>query len=132
MSPRPKKTRTCSCPLRECHQQLFKPAGTPLAELEIINLEHDELEALVLCDENELSQQAAGIRMGVSRGTVQRLLTSGRKKVVAALATGKALAITSVRHAVPAGTGGEHCSAPPPCCAAGTPAPTAAKEIPKQ
>jgi predicted DNA-binding protein (UPF0251 family) len=100
MSPRPKKTRTCSCPLQENRQQLFKPAGTPMVNLEVITLDHDELEALVLCDEKELSQEAAGAQMGVSRGTVQRLLATGRKKVVGALAASKALAISPVQHAV--------------------------------
>ena len=102
MSPRPKKTRTCSCPLQENRQQLFKPAGTPMVNLEVITLDHDELEALVLCDEKELSQEAAGAHMGVSRGTVQRLLARGRKKVVGALSAGKALAISPVQHAVAA------------------------------
>jgi len=72
--------------------------------LEIVTLDYDELEALVLCNEKELSQEAAGEQMGVSRGTVQRLLARGRRKVAGALATGKALAITPVRHAVPTAT----------------------------
>jgi predicted DNA-binding protein (UPF0251 family) len=72
-----------------------------MSGLEVITLDHDELEALVLCDEQELNQEAAGVQMGVSRGTVQRLLASGRRKVVGALAAGKALSITPVRHAVP-------------------------------
>ena len=116
MSPRPKKTRTCSCPLRECHQQLFKPAGTPLKELEVVTLDHDELEALVLCDKEELSQEAAGVQMGVSRGTVQRLLASARKKIAATLAEGKALAIASVRHAQAADGSAAACSATAACC----------------
>jgi len=115
MSPRPKKTRTCSCPLQINQQQLFKPAGAPMVNLEVITLDHDELEALVLCDQQELSQESAGARMGVSRGTVQRLLAGGRKKVVGALAAGKALAITSVRHAVSVESG-DVCSAQSPCC----------------
>ena len=117
MSPRPKKTRTCSCQLRENHQHLYKPAGTPLVNQEIITLDHDELEALVLCDEQELSQEAAGAQMGVSRGTVQRLLTRGRKKVVGALAAGKPLAIAPVRHAVPTAAASASCLAQTPCCA---------------
>jgi len=73
-----------------------------MVNLEVITLDHDELEALVLCDEKELSQEAAGAQMGVSRGTVQRLLATGRKKVVGALAAGKVLAISPVQHAVAA------------------------------
>ena len=61
--------------------------------MEVIVLEHDELEALYLCDGQDLHQEGAGERMGVSRGTVQRLLAQGRKKVVDALVGQKALAV---------------------------------------
>lgn len=93
MSPRKKKQRNCICPLREKLGLVFKPAGTPLKELDVLMLEHDELEALFLCDSQDLNQERAGEMMGVSRGTVQRLLTEGRKKLVAALVEQKALAI---------------------------------------
>jgi predicted DNA-binding protein (UPF0251 family) len=53
----------------------------------------DELEALRLCDSQGLSQEDAGMQMGVSRGTVQRLVTSGRKKVVDTILNGQALVI---------------------------------------
>lgn len=46
---------------------------------------------LRLCDFEGLLQVQAGERMGVSRGTVQRLLTSARRKVAEALTTGAAL-----------------------------------------
>ena len=52
---------------------------------------HDELEALRLCDYEGLFQEQAGEQMGVSRGTVQRTLTSARKKVAQALSTGSAI-----------------------------------------
>jgi predicted DNA-binding protein (UPF0251 family) len=113
MSPRPKKNRICNCQLRECHKKVFKPSGIKLTDLEVICLDHDELEAFVLCDDKELSQEAAGEQMGVSRGTVQRLLARARKKVASALAEGKALAIAPVTHAVP----------PPSSCAAHKPSP---------
>jgi len=61
--------------------------------MEIIQLAHDELEALHLCDGEGKTQEEAGTCMGVSRGTVQRLLAEGRKKVVMALVSKKALAI---------------------------------------
>lgn len=54
-------------------------------------LQRDELEALRLCDMAGLFQEEAGIRMGVSRGTVQRLLASARQKVARALVEGAAL-----------------------------------------
>ena len=53
-----------------------------MPEMETMILEVDELEALRLCDLEGLDQSGAGERMGVSRGTVQRLLKSGRKTVV--------------------------------------------------
>lgn len=93
MSPRPKKHRNCSCPHRPTGCQLFKPSGIPSKELEKIDLPHDELEALRLCDSLGLSQEEAGARMQVSRGTVQRLVKSGRKKIIDALVFGAALAI---------------------------------------
>ncbi|BCA81058.1 DUF134 domain-containing protein [Desulfuromonas sp. AOP6] len=93
MSPRSKKPRTCSCPLQSEERQVFKPAGTPLKELERISLYHDELEALHLCDGLGLTQEDAGGRMGISRGTVQRLVTSGRQKTAQALIEGYALII---------------------------------------
>lgn len=93
MCPRKKKQRVCSCPLRQRLEMVFKPAGIPLKELTVVMLGHDELEALYLCDGKDLNQERAGEMMGVSRGTVQRLLAQGRKKVVEALVDGKALAM---------------------------------------
>jgi len=90
MSPRPRKPRNC-CPTRRPSDQLFKPAGTPMAELTTVELEADELEAISLCDRDGLTQAEAGERMGVSRGTVQRLVASGRKKIVNALLCGHAI-----------------------------------------
>ena len=72
---------------------MFKPAGTPLADLEIIELDADELEAVSLCDRDAMTQAEAGVEMGISRGTIQRLVTSGRKKIVGALLSGHALVI---------------------------------------
>lgn len=88
MSPRPKKKRLCGG--KFCGRA-FKPAGTPLLELNRITIQRDELEALRLCDYEGLFQEQAGERMGVSRGTVQRILTSARRKVAQALSTGAAL-----------------------------------------
>jgi predicted DNA-binding protein (UPF0251 family) len=62
--------------------------------MDIIHLAHDELEALHLCDGEGKSQIEAGICMGVSRGTVQRLLAGARCKVAQALVGQKALAIS--------------------------------------
>lgn len=73
---------------------MFKPAGIPVDELEVVELGNDELECLHLCDGQGLDQVKAGEKMGVSRGTVQRLLASARCKVAMALVQKKALAVT--------------------------------------
>ncbi len=93
MSPPKKKSRNCICPLREEVGNFFNPSGKPLNELDVITLEHDELEAIYLCDGQDLNQEQAGKMMGVSRGTVQRLLAAARKKMVEVLVGQKALAI---------------------------------------
>jgi predicted DNA-binding protein (UPF0251 family) len=64
-----------------------------MSELATIRLELSELEAMRLCDVERRDQEQAGQRMGVSRGTVQRLLKSGRSKVVKALVESAALVI---------------------------------------
>ncbi len=92
MSPRPRKPRKC-CPSRRPTDLTFKPAGTPLSNLQVVELDADELEAISLCDRDALTQAEAGEQMGISRGTVQRLVTSGRKKVIEALLSGHALII---------------------------------------
>jgi predicted DNA-binding protein (UPF0251 family) len=88
MSPRQKKPRRCKCSFQG---RAFKPTGIPLSEVEQIPLSRDELEAMKLCDLDDLTQEEAGAKMGVSRGTVQRILSAARKKVVTALARGKAI-----------------------------------------
>jgi predicted DNA-binding protein (UPF0251 family) len=93
---RPCKPRICTCPHRVGYGVLFKPAGTPLNDIETIQLGHDELETLHLCDGEGKTQEEAGVCMGVSRGTIQRLLTSARCKVARALIGQKALAISGV------------------------------------
>jgi len=71
----------------------FKPRAVPLAELEEVDLGSDELEALRLCDFENLSQVKAAQKMGISQSTLQRILTSARKKVTEALIKGKAIKI---------------------------------------
>jgi len=65
----------------------------PILNSEPILLDPAELEAMRLIDLEGLSQEEAGKRMGVSRGTVWRLLKSGRRKVVLALIEGRPIAI---------------------------------------
>jgi predicted DNA-binding protein (UPF0251 family) len=91
--PRPLKPRKCACLHRAGFSAVFKPAGTPLNDLEVIHLALDELESLHLCDGDGMTQEEAGVCMGVSRGTVQRLLASARRKVAQALVGQKVLAV---------------------------------------
>lgn len=92
---RPLKPKKCACPDRADVVALFKPAGVSLAELERVSLFHDELETLHLCDGQGMTQEQAGVCMGVSRGTVQRLLAEARRKVAVALVRQQALSISS-------------------------------------
>lgn len=73
--------------------KLFKPRGIPGRELSITEIELDEFEAMRLCDLEEMSQIEAADSMGVSRGTVQRLLQRGRKKIIEALLEERGLLI---------------------------------------
>ena len=88
MSPRRKKLRVCECRFKG---RAFKPTGVPMTEIEKIVLYQDELEALKLCDLDGLTQEEAGKRMGISRGTVQRILSGARKKMAEAISGCKAI-----------------------------------------
>jgi predicted DNA-binding protein (UPF0251 family) len=93
LSPRYKKPRFCGCQFRG---RAFKPTGIPMTEIEKITLYRDELEALKLCDSDGLTQEDAGQKMGISRGTVQRLLSSARKKAAMALSECKAIVFEEI------------------------------------
>ena len=93
---RPRKPRQCSCPHQLPFERVFTPAGIPLGEMAVTTLYHDELEVLHLCDGEGLTQAEAGDQMGVSRGTVQRILADARKKVAKALVDLHALAIKNI------------------------------------
>lgn len=88
--PRHRKRRRCR---RFRGDRVFKPRSIPMSELDPIHLELPEFEALRCCDLDGLDQESAGERMGVSRGTVQRLVKSGRAKIVRALLKSTALII---------------------------------------
>jgi predicted DNA-binding protein (UPF0251 family) len=59
-----------------------------------LSIEPAEVEALRLVDLEGLSQEQAGTKMGVSRGTIWRLLQSARRKVAQALTEGRPLKVT--------------------------------------
>lgn len=56
-------------------------------------LSYDEYEVLRLIDFEGLTQEEAGERMGVSRGTIWRLIKSARRKVTSALIEGREIFI---------------------------------------
>jgi uncharacterized protein len=90
MSPRPRKWRQCRWLENEI---VFKPVGMPAHDLPIVHLAADEVEALRLCDVEGLSQEEAGEKMGVSRGTIQRIVKDARQKLVRALTDGVMIAL---------------------------------------
>jgi len=90
--PRCKKQRCCRGFKNDI---IYKPRAIPLKELLIINIELDEFEAMRLCDLESHDQESAGRRMGVSRGTIQRLVDSGRKKLVGAIVSCAAIRIAT-------------------------------------
>src|SRR6056297_3718279 len=86
----PKKLRRCRH-IGELRR--YKPAGVPAHELPAQQVEPDEFEAIRLCDLEDCSQIEAAEQMEVSRGTVQRLLKSGRAKIAGALLHGDVLIV---------------------------------------
>lgn len=93
--PRRKKQRRCR---KFEGSEVFKPAGTPLSQLPVTEVELDELEAMRLCDKEGLDQTEAAEEMNISRGTLQRLLYSGRQKVVDSFINTKAITFQAGPH----------------------------------
>jgi len=76
----------------------FKPLCKTFSTVEcnnedVINLLHEEMEALYLMDSKELYQADAAKEMGVSRPTFARIIKSARQKVTMMLITGSNLHI---------------------------------------
>jgi predicted DNA-binding protein (UPF0251 family) len=72
---------------------VYKPAGVALDGLHRVSLLPEELEALRLMDLEDLTQEEAARRMGVSRSTFQRIVCQARRQVALALSEGAALII---------------------------------------
>lgn len=87
---RPKKHRFCR---RYRADRVYKPQGIPMKEIESVNISLDQFEAMRLCDALGLSQVEAGEKMGVSRGTIQRLLYNARRQIVNAIIDKQAIII---------------------------------------
>lgn len=88
--PRPRgKRKICFSP-EATH---FKPQGIPMKELQVIELTHEEIEALRLKNVLELDQTSCAEKMHTSQSTFQRILTTANKKVTEALVKGHAIKI---------------------------------------
>jgi predicted DNA-binding protein (UPF0251 family)/predicted Fe-Mo cluster-binding NifX family protein len=74
-------------------RRIFKPAGVPAGNLEHVTLRLDQAEAIRLADLQGLYQEAAALRMGVSRQTFGRIVESARRVVADAIINGKCLRI---------------------------------------
>ena len=100
--PRPKRPRKVGF-LPEV--TYFKPQGVPLSHLEEMTLEVDELEAIRLCDLENLEQVEAAEKMGISQSTFQRILKKARKKIAQGLVLGRAIVVKGGEVKMPRGFG---------------------------
>ncbi len=71
----------------------YKPFGIPLRELKSVVLFYEEFEALRLMDYEDLTQEEAALKMGISRPTFTRLYDRARKNIAKAFVEGKAILI---------------------------------------
>ena len=87
---RPKKCRF----VRNMPKTLFyKPRAIPMADLELVKLNVEELEAIRLKDKRNLNQEECAKKMEVSRTTFHRIYKSAKEKIADFLVNGKALKI---------------------------------------
>jgi len=87
---RGKKDRFCR---RLSDQKIYIPYGKSPQALDKVTINLDEFEAIRLCDYDGKSQIEASKQMGLSRGTLQRLLLSGRKKIIDGFFHSKAIIV---------------------------------------
>jgi len=87
---RPRKRRCCR---RYQADRIYKPQGIPFREISTTVLTLDQFEAIRLCDYDNLDQEHAGERMGISRGSIQRLLYGARKQIIDAILENNAIVI---------------------------------------
>ncbi len=71
----------------------YNPLGAPDNNLEPVILLYEEFEAIRLVDYENLNQEEASERMGISRPTFTRLNDKARKKIAKAFVEGKAIQI---------------------------------------
>jgi len=94
---RPKKERLIACNPEVTY---FKPRAIPLAELEEVALGLEEIEALKLKFLDNLEQEEAAKKMGISRTTFWRIFSNAGRKISDALINGKAIRIEGETNAL--------------------------------
>lgn len=87
---RPRKQRCCR---RYRADRIYKPRGIPMKDMGVTFLSADQFEALRLCDVEACDQKSAGRKMGISRGTIQRLLYSARRQIIEAMVSNQAIIV---------------------------------------
>jgi predicted DNA-binding protein (UPF0251 family) len=71
----------------------FKPFGFSLSSIDTVNLQYDEYESINLVNYQDLQQDAAAEKMGVSRPTFTRIYNSALKKIARAFVECQAIKI---------------------------------------
>lgn len=104
--PRPVKPKLVK---KKPRADYYKPRGIPLAQLEETLLRVEELEALRLVDLEGMYQEDAAREMGISRQTLQRMVTEARAKLIEAIYSGKAVRIEGGTYIVQEGAGRYRC-----------------------
>jgi predicted DNA-binding protein (UPF0251 family) len=79
----PKPVNISSLPVAEALVPLPKEKGSP------IQLDLAELEAMKLVELEKMAYDEAGIKMGVSRNTIWRLVEGGKEKLILAFLEGR-------------------------------------------
>lgn len=102
---RPMICRKVSCAVEALY---FKPQSIPLCDLEEVEMELDEIEAIRLADLEGFYQAEAAARMGVSRQTFGNIIARAHRKVADALLCGKALRIAAASESVEHVAADEH------------------------
>ncbi len=81
----------------------FDPLGQDIHGIEPVMLSVGELEAMRLVDLEDLSQEEAANRMGISRRTLWSDLHQARKKVTMALVEGRPIKISDMERVIRGG-----------------------------
>ncbi|MEC9484279.1 MAG: NifB/NifX family molybdenum-iron cluster-binding protein [Candidatus Izemoplasma sp.] len=76
----------------------YQPVSSQQSKLPTQHITLDEFEAMRLCDIEQMSQIDAAKSMHVSRATIQRLLSDGRKKLLEAILHNEAFQIDNTTH----------------------------------